>query len=294
VRKNVPESLVAPGHPDWETLSRIETEILRCSDGLTKLQRFFASMLRDEIDKLIDTPSTDRRSYSDLEKVEKTYVGTRVEIRLRKFWGFPKGRLDLRIGHTDVDVKHTMESGWMIPHEAVGMPCVLSAADEERGLCFLGLAVTKREYLTAGANQDGKVSLAAAAWPNIRWLVRDEPYPRNFWQTLSLETVGRIFEGKSGTDRLVQLFLTVQGRVIPRTVIADTAQQLDSMKRIRANGGARDRLRAHGVVVLSGDYDRELIGRFGLPACAKGEIIAFAPVSPEHRAIARDAGLLAG
>jgi Restriction endonuclease NaeI len=292
MRTQIPDSLVAPGHPDFTVISEIEAEILRCSGGLRRLAQFFTQMLRDEIDKLIDTPNTDRRSYSDLEKVEKTYIGTRVEIRLRKFWGFPKGRLDLRIGHHDADVKHTMESGWMIPREAVGMPCVLSAADEDRCLCFLGLAVARRNYLTSGANQDGKVSFAAAAWPNIHWLIRNEAYPRNFWQTLPLETVGRIFEGRSGTDRLVQLFLAVQGRVIPRSVIADTAQQLDPMKRLRANGGARDRLRADGVLVLSGDYDRGHIAKFGLPNCAKGDVVAFKPVAPEHLTYARQTGLL--
>lgn len=292
MRKNIPESVVVSGHPDFAVLSQIEADIIRCSGGAGRLREFFAEMLRDEIDRLIDTPNTDRRSYADLEKVEKTYVGTRVEIRLRKFWGFPKGRLDLRIGHADVDVKHTMESGWMIPREAVGMPCVLSAADEDRGLCFLGLAVAKPAYLTSGANQDGKVSIASAAWRNIRWLIREAAYPPNFWQTLPLETVGHIFEGKSGTDRLVRLFVSVQGRVIPRSVIAGAAQQLDPMKRIRANGGARDLLRGQGLLLLTGNYDKSLIAGFGLPRCGKGEAIAFKPVSPDHVALARNSGRL--
>lgn len=274
MRKSIPASTAGPDHPDYPTLAPIEAEILRCSGDLRSLQAFFAGMLRDEIDRLIDTANTDRRSYEELEKVEKTYIGTRVEIRLRKFWGFPKGRLDLRIGHMDVDIKHTMESGWMIPQEAIDMPCILTAADEGTARCYMGLVVARRGYLGEGRNRDTKAQIAISSWHNIRWLIFDAPYPPNFWSGLKLNTVGYIFEGLSGMDRVRRLFRRVLDIPIPRKVVMDAAQQLDPIKRVRRNGGARDRMRSEGILVLSGKYDRALISALGLPACGPGEFIA--------------------
>ena len=76
-------------------------------------------MLRDCIDDVIMTAKTGRRSYEELEKTEKTYIGTRVEIELRALLRLRKGRLDTVILGHDVDIKHTMGSNWMIPTEAV-------------------------------------------------------------------------------------------------------------------------------------------------------------------------------
>jgi hypothetical protein len=292
MRKTIPASIFAQGHPDYTVIAKLEAEILFYSNGQKSLDEFFPAMMRDEIDKLIDTPNTDRRAYADLEKVEKTYIGTRVEIRLRKFWGFPKGRLDLQIGHTDVDIKHTMESGWMIPAEAVGAPCVLTAADETTSLCYMGLIVAKPEYLTMSANRDQKVQIATPAWKNIRWLVFEYPYPKNFWQTLPLATVGAIFEGKSGQDRVVRLFREVQDKPISRKVVIDVAQQLDPIKRIRKNGGARDALLRERIVLLSGNRDKALILALGLPLCARGEFIAHELTGPDEYALAENHGAL--
>jgi hypothetical protein len=292
MRKNIPASIFAQRHPDYTVIAKLEAEILFYSNGQKSLDDFFSAMLRDEIDKLIDTPNTDRRAYSDLEKVEKTYIGTRVEIRLRKFWGFPKGRLDLQIGHTDVDIKHTMESGWMIPAEAVGAPCVLTAADETTSLCYMGLILAKPEYLTTSANRDQKVQIATPAWKNICWLVFEHPYPKNFWQTLTLDTVGMIFEGKTGQERVRRLFREVLDRPIPRKVIIDVAQQLDPIKRIRRNGGARDTMLREGIIVLSGDYFSALISALDLPPCAHGEFIAHKLSGPAEYALAKKHGAL--
>ena len=41
---------------------------------------------------------------SELEKTEKTYIGTKVEILVRDFFRLPKGILDLTIDGLDVDV----------------------------------------------------------------------------------------------------------------------------------------------------------------------------------------------
>jgi len=248
--------------------------------------------LRDEIDKLIDTPNTDRREYAHLEKVEKTYVGTRVEIRLRKFWGYPKGRLDLRIGHMDVDIMHTMEASWMIPVEAIGAPCVLTAADENTAQCYMGLILAENASLTGGANRDKKVQLSAAAWKHIRWLIPGQPYPPNFWKTLDAATVAEIFEARTGMERVRRLFRNVLDRPIPRKVVIDVAQQLDPIKRVRKNSGARDHMLREGILILSGDYHAALIAALNLPVCKPGEFIAHRLRDDGERTLASSLGVL--
>lgn len=292
MRKGIPASRVVSGHPDFEILEPIAQEIERASHGFDRLRAFFPGMLRDEIDKLVDTPNTDRRSYAQLEKVEKTYIGTRVEIRLRKFWEFPRGRLDLRVGHTDVDVKHTMGRGWMIPNEAMGSACILSAADEKAALCFMGVVVARRHYLTNSRNQDQKAQLATEAWSNIKWLIFEEPYPPNFWRHIREEVVDEIFAGKSGAERVRRLVRLVQDKPLPRKVILDVAQQLDPLKRLRKNGGARDALLLDDVVLLSGDHHRELIRDLKLPHCNDGEFIAHKLANASERRLATRHGVL--
>ena len=275
MRKRIPASTFGKNHSDYAIVDAIEVEILKASGGVSKLSEFYSEMLRDEIDKLIDTPNTDRRAYRDLEKVEKTYIGTRVEIRLRKFWGYPKGYLDLRIQHVDVDIKHTMEGGWMFPPEAVGQVCVLSAADEDSAKCYLGLVIAHKAYLSSGpGNRDAKLQLTASGWTNIQWLIFGLDYPKNFWKTLDLKSVDYIFSGQSGVERICRLFKTVPDVPVARKIIVDTARQLDSLKRIRKNGGARDQMLKDGFLLLSGKYDRELIDELKIGPCSSNEFVA--------------------
>ena len=53
---------------------------------------------------------------------------------------------------------------------------------------------------------------------------------------------------------------------VSRTVVATVAMQDDYMKRVRGGGGARDQLRAEGIVIF-GDYagDQVLAAALGLP-----------------------------
>lgn len=98
------------------------------------------------------------------------------------------------------------------------------AADENRSVCFLGLIVAKLAYLTSGQNKDGKRSISAKGFEHILWLLNTEPYPPNFWQTLSPDAVNRIFAKTSGNRRMTQLFCEVQNRLIGRDIIEAVAR----------------------------------------------------------------------
>lgn len=288
MRRSIPPSIVVPGHQDHALLQELQIEIVRLAGGTEKFAEEIPVLLRDCIDAVIETPRTGRRSYEELEKTEKTYIGTRVEIMLRSHLELQRGKLDLVINGHDVDVKHTMANDWMIPREAFGKACLLVAADEERAVCYLGLIVARPEYLRGGKNQDSKHSFTADSFKNILWLLRDHPYPQNFWSTLPQDVVLRIVSGKSGNERVKSLFREVQDRPISRDIINATARQKDFTRRVRADGGrgTRDELLREDIVLLSGDYGQELITALGLPSCKSGEWISHRLATSAERSAA--------
>lgn len=293
MRKTIPDSQVVPGHPDHNLLLAIAEVIKTRAGGESELASKFAAMLRECIDDVIMTPKTGRRSYDELEKTEKTYIGTRVEIELRAILRLPKGRLDTVILAQDVDIKHTMGNNWMIPTEAFDQPCILVAADEEQARSYLGLIVAREKYLTAGKNRDSKKNISAPGFRNIFWLLKDHPYPPNFWRTVSPDAIDRIFAGTSGNKRVTTLFREVLGVVITRDVVNAVGMQLDNTRRLRADDGkgTRDELAKEGIALLVGDRHAELIAKLGLPKCQGSEWISFKPINAADAELCKQAGI---
>ena len=79
----------------------------------------------------------------------------------------------------------------------------------------------------------------------------------------------------SGQQRVNELFRRAQRMRVSRTVVATVAMQDDYMKRVRGGGGARDQLRAEGIVIF-GDYagDQVLASALGLPRPEAGEFVS--------------------
>jgi hypothetical protein len=129
-------------------------------------------VLRNAFDEVIDGPRTQRWSVAELEKVEKTYIGTKVELLLRTAMGFPRGNeLDYLVAGHEVDAKFSLKKGgWMIPSEAVGRYCLLISADDTVGRFEMGLLHAREEFLSRGQNKDGKRHLAAEHRKTVRWL----------------------------------------------------------------------------------------------------------------------------
>lgn len=270
-----------PTHRDFKVLKQLEAALAKQAGGLANLQRDLPGLIRAAIDEVIDTPRTGRVHASELEKTEKTYIGTKAEILVRNYFRLPKGILDLRIDGLDVDVKNTMGTTWMIPGEAVGKPCILVASDEDARTCFFGIFVAHLENLTAGKNQDQKRSVSAEGFKNVHWIFQDEPYPESFWSRLGEKKTHAIMRGRFGTERVEALFRLCQGIPVHRDIVQATAQQKDYMKRLRKNGGARDNLAQDGIAVLSGNYDKALISKLKLGVVASDEFISFQPTDPK-------------
>lgn len=279
MRQSLPASIVQQGHPDFPVLGPIAKEIIKRGGGAVALQKSFSALLRNAIDGVIMTPKTGRRAYVELEKTEKTYIGTRVEIELRSLLKLPKGKLDTVILNHDVDIKHTMGNNWMIPTEAIGHPCILVAADETHAKCYLGLFVADIQYLTLSQNKDSKKSIAASGFPHILWILNGVHYPPNFWRHVPAVVVQAIYEQKTGNGRVIELFKGMQKTVITRDVIEATAMQKDFMRRSRAdkNRGTRNLLAQQGILLLNGHYDAPLISALQLPHCSKSEFVSYRP-----------------
>jgi hypothetical protein len=268
-------------HRDFVIMKRLESALAKQAGGVDKLKQELPALIRAAIDEVIDTPRTGRVHASELEKTEKTYIGTKVEILVRNFFHLPKGILDLKIDGLDVDVKNTLGDTWMIPPEAVGKPCILVASDEVKRTCFFGIFIAHLENLTAGVNQDKKRSISALGFVNIHWLLIDEPYPESFWSKLGVKKTRAIMRGQSGNERIAELFRNTQGIPVHRDIVQAVAQQKDYMKRLRKNGGARDTLADEGIAILSGKYDAYYITRLKLPAIGPDEFISIEPTSAE-------------
>ncbi|MEP5732222.1 MAG: NaeI family type II restriction endonuclease [Sulfitobacter sp.] len=293
MKKNIPESTVVAGHIDHALLSALAHEITDRAGGDMPLASKFSAMLRQCVDDVIMTPKTGRRSYDELEKTEKTYIGTRVEIELRAMLRLSKGKLDTVILGKDVDIKNTMGSNWMIPTEAIDNPCILVAADEVRAVCYLGLIVARPDYLTFGQNKDAKKSVSAAGFANIFWLLKNHPYPPNFWRTIAPDVIERIFVGTTGNQRMANLFREVRCTPITRDVVEAVAQQQDFMRRIRSDKGrgTRDLLAREGIALLSGHFDAPLISALSLPSCAGSEFISYRPASGAEALLVGEHGI---
>jgi hypothetical protein len=243
-----------------------------------------AAAIRGALDMLLDGQHTGRYRWDQLHKTEKTHAGTLVEIALARSLGLADGTvLDYTIAGADVDCKFSYRlGGWMIPPEADGKLLLLVQASDEDSTWSAGLLRAVAEHLSAGGNRDGKRALNDRGRAAVRWLRARAPLQENALIRLPHRDVAAIFAAGSGQQRVNELFRRAQRMRVSRTVVATVAMQDDYMKRVRGGGGARDQLRAEGIVIF-GDYagDQALAAALGLPRPGPGEFVSarLAPLS---------------
>lgn len=220
--------------------------------------------LRQSFDEVIDGPRTGRYRIEQLEKTEKTYIGTKVEIVLRKELELQRGLVldNLICGH-EVDTKFSISGNWMIPREAVGHICLLVSADDNSSLFSVGLLRMTSDVLTTGSNQDGKKSVSAYGKSQIIWVIEKAAMPANLLLSLDEGIRQLIMSQSSGVQRMKELFRNVTGKLIPRTAIEQVAQQKDPLRRARQ---MKDSLEGEGIEVLCAKYeiDRSKFEQYGL------------------------------
>ncbi len=283
---------LAEVHEDYVELAALELDLMEAVGGQERFEEKLRSFFRSAIDEVIDTARTGRHFFKQLEKTEKTYLGTKFEILLRDWLQVPRGvRLDLLIGEREVDVKSTTGggSGWMIPPEAIDQFCILLRVNEASAKCAVGIVRTRKEYLRGGLNRDAKTSFSAAGTANIWWLVSDFDYTPNFWSRIDESKRQQITGAGRATKRLATLFESCQGMPVSRVQVAAIAAQDDYMKRIRRNGGARDLLAPKGIAILYSETDRDLMVSLGLKFGFR-EFVSCKAGNPEQEKWLREAG----
>ena len=244
--------------------------------GLDQDGSRMAAAICGALDMLLDGQHTGRYRWDQLHKTEKTHAGTLVEIALARSLRLADGAaLDYTIAGADVDCKFsTRMGGWMIPPEADGQLMLLVQASDEDGTWSAGLVRAVEEYLGPAGRRHGKRALNERGRAAVRWLHARAPLQENVLIRLPEADVAAIFAAGSGQQRVNELFRRAQRMRVSRTVVATVAMQDDYMKRVRG-GGARDQLRAEGIVIF-GDYagDQALAAALGLPRPGPGEFVS--------------------
>ena len=279
-------------HQDYEDLKAIESDLLSAVGGKALFDEKLRSFFRSAIDEVIDTARTGRFFFKDLEKTEKTYLGTKFEILLRDWLQVPRGiLLDLLIGEREVDVKSTTGggSGWMIPPEALDQFCILLRVNESLAKCAVGIARARPAYMRSSENRDQKTSFSAAGTKHIWWLVSDFAYTPSFWGCINDDLRNQIMKSGKATKRLAMLFENCIGLPVSRVQVAAIAAQDDFMKRLRKNGGARDILGPKGIAILYSETDRDLMLSLGL-SFGYREFLSHRPRNEEESTMMRTAG----
>jgi hypothetical protein len=281
-------SRVESTHPDYKLLKMLGDEIARLAGGLSALEERFPLLVRDAIDFLLDPVRTARTKVWELDNVEKTFIGLKLEHFVRDMLDAPKGMRDLVILGIDVDVKNTIGNNWSIPQETYlnSEPCLLMSINDAKNTCSLGLIVAKIEYLHGGAgNRDTKRGVSTFGFENILWLVAEAPFPKSKFHGIDMDRFRQIRKIKTGNDRAYTFFKENLFRIVSRDVAqALLYDQYDFMKRLRANGGAPDRLRLEGIAIVIGTFskDRLIANRLGVGRLKSDEIVSVFPRTMEE------------
>ena len=242
----------------------------------------FGDAIRKSFDEVLDGQRTGRYSLAQLSKVEKTYIGTKVEHMIQDEFDLQRGnRMDYLIDGQEVDAKWSIRSGgWMIPTEAVGELCLCMTADDYRSTFSVGIVRADEANLRTSANKDKKRRFNDQGIAAMAWLANPGNLPENLLLHLSEATRAAILDYHlSGQRRVNQLFRFVHNRVVRREVVQTVAQQQDGPKRAR---DARKALQPEGIVVLGhqGSHPRIAEG-LKIDAPTKGSWIATRVVKAE-------------
>lgn len=242
---------------------RALSEVCNFLSAKSGLSEIVGQAIRKSFDEVIDGPRTGRYRIEQLEKTEKTYIGTKVEIILRTELELERGHiLDNLITMHEVDTKFTVGDTWMIPREAINELCLLVKGNDNTGEFGIGILRMRPEVLTNSANRDGKKSVSAEGKKLINWLAQGT-MPSNFMLHLPESARAEIMSARSGRQAILSLFRHATGKLIPRSVIEQVARQKDSAKRARE---AKKFLANEGIRVLCAKYkdERSEFARYGI------------------------------
>lgn len=292
--RKVHPSAIRPGHVDYPLLSALKAEVL--SRVPSRLENELAERALQAVEFVLDPIRTGRTRLAELDNVEKTFVGLKIEHFVRDLLDAPKGVRDLDLGGHDVDIKNTLGRSWcwMIPPETFRTeePCLLIASDEEARKSWMGLIVARQSYL-GKPNRDGKRRVNSAAFANILWLAEGVDWTADRWADINMGRFRELRAFRGGSKRAATFFRENLRKPIHRSVVSALLwEQKDAPKRLRGNGGAKDILKHENVALMSGNYFNNTLRKLGLSTIEKDEFIAVDARTPEDHAVLQEAGQL--
>jgi hypothetical protein len=210
---------VEPDEGDRALLEVKEWILNECKKQSKTPPQLFGKIIRQALDEAIDGPRTGRWEISQLEKTEKTYVGTKVEIVTRAALNLKRGKLDAEIQGHQVDIKWSKKSAWEIPSEAVDHICLVIGTNDEGTSFSVGLVRCSEDRLNQGKNKDGKRTLSKVGKCHIVWLVEGSRLEPNFIGALPPEVRGSIMRQETAKERVRKFLIYMAGRPFPRSAI---------------------------------------------------------------------------
>jgi hypothetical protein len=225
----------------------------------------FGKAIRQSIDEVLDGPRTGRWDFLQLEKTEKTYVGTKIEIVVRTALALERGPdLDLEIEGEPVDIKWAMNSVWQIPLEAVGQLCLCIGGLEKMTKFQVAVVRCDEGILTAGpGNRDHKRTISAAGRSALVHLVTPSAMPTNFVAEMDPALRDLVMGEPTIQRRVTRLFRSLPRTPVPRLSLQTVARTTgDPVRRTRADKSRTDPL--EGVIVLSTKYAKGVVTALGL------------------------------
>ena len=276
-------------------------------DGLER----FAWVLRDSLDELLDGQRTRRWCYQQLNKTEKTHLGTKVELGLTIEFDISDGAdLDWEINAHDVDCKFSKDlGGWEIPmemylcddHEQSGtadhLALLVWMSDDDAqwaaGVIQISDDLLKFKTDDSGRrrrqyNRDNKRRLNDDGMDSTYWLWGGlQNLPPNPLRRMSEESRREILLNTSGQERVNALLREIQGEIIDRSTMVTVAQQKDPMKRAR-DARLPEHLGGEGFLILGHQgADPHIARGLDLPVPYKGELVSCRVVRAEDGAARR-------
>lgn len=251
-------------HPDDDQELQTVLAGLRKINGL---EERLAEAITNAVDYVLDGGYTGRFSIMELDRDEKTLIGTKVQYRLLEALGLPRIRpLDTVVAGVPIDIKNTVRDNWMIPIEGQCQICLLTQIDQANDRFAARLIRAHRLFLSGGpdstGNGDKKRSFLKPSLEEYAVPVLDELWahlPRNPLRDLTAAQRNIVFQPNNGfKSRTVQLFSFMPNVIIPRRSLETVGTKLrDPMRRVRET---RPLLRQHGLHLLSGKWlpEREL------------------------------------
>jgi hypothetical protein len=257
-----------------------DPELWRVYDELYAIEavEIIPELIRETFDQIYDGQRTGRWDYRQLNKTEKTHVGTLLQINVQKALLVDDGdELDYKIAGVDVDCKWSMTSyGWEIPREMYirGPRIALVVwANDYTARWAAGLIRVEEHYLRPlGRQGDRKRRLNSDGCDRVLWLCDGGDIVQNTLLNLPRQQRQQILGNRSGQSCVNALFAELQRRLIDRATVLTAAMQDDAMKRAR---DARKALRPNGIVIF-GHYQPHprLAEDLGLPKPVLGTFVS--------------------